>query len=371
MQPETTTSSPDPDRPGIAARLGSTLLWVVLPGLVLLLVAGYIAAATIGHVNPPVVPVSGLSMRPTLQAGDLVFLEGVDPKTLRKGDIIAVNVSPADRSQYNLPAHIVHRIIKVGHDARGLVFTTKGDANSGADVFTTHANDVIGELRFHVTGLGYPFLFFRSRQGEIFLVAAALLALLYFGLGVVEDRRITVEGTAATMQNVLEETNELRVLLDHAHGTGSVAGRTPEERHEFDRLAEDVSASRAAADETARTMRELVGAIGEYGEHLRSHTAVMQNLAATTTELRRAAERLGGAPGLPQQDPAVAGDAPASSAPLPPLDLFDELPVSLSPDLLTRRASLAARTERIDDLLRGLPAARPDAADSQQRPGRA
>ena len=42
------------------------------------------------------------------------------------------------------------------------------------------------------------------------------------------------------------------------------------------------------ADENRETMRQLVGAIGEYGQHLQSHTAVMQGLASTTAELQGA-----------------------------------------------------------------------------------
>lgn len=252
-------------RPALS-RLGGALLWYVLPGAILLLVAAYIGLATVGHVNPPVVPVNGVSMRPTLQAGDLVFLKSVDPKLLRKGDIVAVSVPAADQRKYHLPAHIVHRIVAIGHDAQGLVFTTKGDANSGPDVFTTHASGVIGELRWNIPGLGYPLLFVRSRQGEIFLGVAALLAILYFGLGVLEDRRIVVEGTAVTMQAVLEETQILRETI--ARAEPGIAGSRDE------------------------TMDEIVGAIAEYGEHLRSHTAVMQGLAATTVELRDATSEL-------------------------------------------------------------------------------
>ncbi len=284
-------------------RIMSALLWYALPGAILVLVLAYIAAATIGQVNPPVVPVDGVSMRPTLQAGELVFLKSVDPRTLHKGDIVAVNVPASDRSKYHLPAHIVHRIVSVGHDAQGIVFTTKGDANSGPDVFVTHANDVIGELRFAVPGVGYPLLFFRSRQGEIFLGVAALLALLYFGLGVVEDRRIVGEGTAVTMQAVLEETQILREAIagaDHRHDP--------------------------AAD---KRMEELVGAIAEYGEHLRSHTAVMQGLAATTVELRDAASELRG---------AVAPDA-AAKTPAPTHRLHEQ------------RRRLDERRGRVDELL--------------------
>jgi signal peptidase I len=221
-------------------RVGSLLLWYGLPLLALAGVVAYVGAATVGHVNPPVVPVQGLSMRPTLQGGDLIVLRGVDPATLRKGDIVAVNTSADDRRQYGVPAEVVHRIVRVGHDAGGLFFVTKGDANTGADVFQTRPGDVVGKLRFAIPAAGYPFLFFRSRQGEIFLVVAALVALAYFLLGLVDERR----------------------------------------------------AAPVAFAQSSDTMRELVAAVSEYGVHLRSHTAVMKNLAATTDELRLATARM-------------------------------------------------------------------------------
>lgn len=81
--------------------------------------------------------------------------------------------------------------------------------------------------------------------------------------------------------------------------------------------------------EERETMRELVGAIAEYGEHLRSHTAVMQGLAATTVELQRATAglRLAVAP-----TPAAGPD----------------------PELLAMRGALRMRTLQIDELLAGL-----------------
>jgi signal peptidase I len=217
-------------------RIGSILLWYVTPGLTLVGVVAYLLGATIGRTNPPIVPVQGLSMRPTLQAGDLIVLSGVDPARLRKGDVVAVTVPKEARSQYGLPSQIVHRIVRIGHDDAGLFFITKGDANSGADVFQTRPGDVVGKLRLDVPGAGYPFIFFRSRQGEVFLAVAGLVALLYFVIGLAE---------------------------------------------------------RSAAPRTDEQMQELIAAVAEYGQHLRSHTAVMQNLAATTVELKLAAVGLG------------------------------------------------------------------------------
>lgn len=341
-------------RRGRLHRAGSALLWYVLPGLATLAVAAYILGATIGHANPPVVPVDGVSMRPTLHAGDLVFLKGVNPKTLRKGDIIAVNVPERYRKQYSLPAHVVHRIFAVEHTRAGLVFKTKGDANSGVDVFQTPSNDVIGEMAFHITGAGYPILFFRSRQGEIFVGAAAVVALLYFLLGMWEDRRVIVEGTAVTMQSVLAETQELREAIATARTVvpaGAPAG--PEERPGDGResaLVDEVRLARESGEETSATMRELVGAIGEYGEHLRSHTAVMKNLAATTGELQRATSELRFGVEDEPSHRSRRRSAPPRPAPRSTWRPLLDLPVLADPSL-ARVAPVAERRQRVDTLI--------------------
>lgn len=273
------------ERSGRFRRVGSVLLWYGVPALALAAVVAYILGATVGHANPPVVPVDGVSMRPTLQAGDLIVLTGVDPRTLRKGDIVAVNVPKNARDQYGLPGQVVHRIVRIGHDAAGgLFFVTKGDANSGADVFQTRPGDVVGKLALDIPGAGYPFLFFRSRQGEIFLAVGGLVALMYFALGLFEERRIYVEGTALTMQTVLEETQELKQAIASAERLAA--------RPALDQLADEVRASATRSEESHQTVRELVAAISEYGQHLRSHTEVMQNLAATTAELTLATSQM-------------------------------------------------------------------------------
>jgi signal peptidase len=260
-------------RAPLIGRVGSAVLWYVVPALALAAVVAYVLGATIGHANPPIVPVSGTSMRPTLQGGDLVVLRGVDPRALRKGDIVAVNVPKDARSQYSLPGQIVHRIVRVGHDSGGIFFITKGDANAGADVFQTRPGDVVGKLSLVLPGAGYPVLFFRSRQGEILLGVAVLVAVLYFVLGLFDERRAYLEESTVTIQKVLEETHELKRVVANAVAPP------------VDYLARDVRTS-------TETVRELVGAVSEYGEHLRSHTAVMKSLAETTAELQRATTQM-------------------------------------------------------------------------------
>ena len=351
----TTTLTPK-ERTGPIVRAWRLVLWTVLPALAILMVLGYIGDAVVNHVYPPVVPVSGVSMRPTLQAGDLVFLKGVSPATLRVGDVIAVNVPSVDQKQYGLPSRIVHRIEHIKHDQLGLLFITKGDANAGADVFTTRSNNVIGELRFKITGLGYPFLFFRSRQGLIFLGATALLFALYFIMGMFEDRRVAIEGSAMTMEMLFEETHELR---DALHMTSdltaahSVTRTDAEVQRGMAELKQEVRQAREGGERTGDAMHELAGAISEYGEHLRSHTAVMQNLAATTLELQHATSELreavttrtlGSPPSLPPEVASSILEGYHTTVP-------SRTRAGLPPDLARQRATLAVRAEKVDGLL--------------------
>jgi signal peptidase I len=348
------------DQPGRLSRFFSHLLWWVVPGLVLVMVLGYIGDAVISHAFPPVVPVTGVSMRPTLQAGDLVFLNGVNPKTLHKGDIVAVNVPKADQTQYGLPSHVVHRIVEIQHGSQGLIFVTKGDANSGRDVFSTPARDVIGKMEGHLPGLGYPFLFIRSRQGEIFLVAAALLAMLYFALGLFEDRRIVVEGSAITMQMLLQETHDLREAIALTEPLRETQLKTPRaieigpddfEVVDFRRKSEQ---SRGTNDDA---IDRITHAISEYGTHLLSHTAVMQNLAATTGELQLATTELRAAvvvERLPHVDTNIAVTTHLTGSENGPVN-FEPLR-RLGPSLARQRMALTARSNAVDDILRRIDA---------------
>lgn len=45
-------------------------------------------------------------------------------------------------------------------------------------------------------------------------------------------------------------------------------------------------------DEVKETLRELVGAVGEYGEHLRTHTAILQSMSKASQDLAAVAAEL-------------------------------------------------------------------------------
>lgn len=347
-------------RPGAPTRIGSGLFWYGVPALAVAAVLGYIGLALAWHANPPLVPVVGTSMRPALHAGDVVFLKGVDPRTLKVGDVIGFRVPKATQQKYNLPSTYVHRIVHREKGDRGFEFRTQGDAVQGPDPFWVPESDVVGKMVARGPALGYPILFFRSKQGRLFALATLAILLVYFLLGVFDRRRELADMNVLSLAALVGEARELKESMQstvtNARGPPEVAqpvadqaesepepeplvvdaepeepdlSSIPPERRalhlaeyqlapayrtepdwaptqelstalvpyvppqaippiDFARLEEEIHRAVSSSEDVKGTMRELVGAIGEYGEHLRSHTDVMKNIAASTGELQAA-----------------------------------------------------------------------------------
>ncbi len=81
----------------------------------------------------PMAAITSGSMWPELKKGDLVFIEGVDPKTIKVDDIIVY------ANEKN--AFTIHRVVELKEDS----LITKGDANNIADKPIVY-EDIIGRL---------------------------------------------------------------------------------------------------------------------------------------------------------------------------------------------------------------------------------
>ncbi len=287
------TSRPSDPRRRRARHILSVFSWSVIPALALTVIAAYFGLAVERHVYPPVVPVEGRSMIPLLHFGDLVMLKRADVGHLRKGDIIAFRTTSDVQQKWNVPGSYVHRIVTVEKGAYGQQFQTKGDNVPGKDPFWTVEQNVIGIYAGKISGAGYPILFFRSRQGKILLGGVLLIMFLYWLLGVFERRRAADAVNVNNLATIVEEARRITQRMEEV----ALAPRAPPEPtppaklHSAGSNLETPTAEppgAGVADENRETMRQLVGAIGEYGQHLQSHTAVMQGLASTTAELQGA-----------------------------------------------------------------------------------
>lgn len=121
-------------------------------------IAIWVGARLVLRVQHPFLYVVSESMRPTLEVGDLIVVEGVGElaiRTGRDGDVIAF-YQPGHHGD---PDHIIiHRA--VGRTIIGGVwhFTTKGDNNPFPDPWKVSPEDIVGRYVLRIPYLGYLFI---------------------------------------------------------------------------------------------------------------------------------------------------------------------------------------------------------------------
>lgn len=88
------------------------------------------------------------SMEPALQTGGVAFVDRVEPKDIKVGDIMTFT-RPKSTQQ------VTHRVTGVIPTDTGYRFTTKGDANDIPDDWIVREEQVVGKVRFalpHMAG---------------------------------------------------------------------------------------------------------------------------------------------------------------------------------------------------------------------------
>ena len=117
--------------------------------------------------------VSGSSMLPALESGDLVV--AFDQETYSVGDVIVYRVPSADPGG---GTQIVHRVI--GH-ARGDGYVVRGDNREGPDYWRPSDEEVVGKLRLRIPAVGTALIYMRTTAG-VALVAALTTIVVALGL---------------------------------------------------------------------------------------------------------------------------------------------------------------------------------------------
>jgi signal peptidase len=131
------------------------------------------------------------SMTPTYPVGSLVVVRPVEPEQVTIDDVITFQSEP------NSTAVTSHRVIGIDTDADSgaRTFTTKGDANRGADSDPVPAAAVRGRVWFHVPMLG------RLRDALGDPVVLGVLGALMAATALVDPvRRAMAGGKAAATQ---------------------------------------------------------------------------------------------------------------------------------------------------------------------------
>lgn len=210
----------------------------------------------------PFIPVADASMEPALESGSLLMISTKNPQEIKAGDIIVCNVPSTFRDYYNYPPAIARRVISVD-TYPSLSFQTAGD-NTGADPFTVQPQEVRGTTASQIPYLGLPLLLFRSTQGLVatVIVLALLTIFLYRG-------EIMRAGSALHR--------------------GMFAPVIDEERRTSRILTQKIETTERRMGTTEQALEKFASAIGDYAQHLASHTSAIQGLADASQELKTSA----------------------------------------------------------------------------------
>lgn len=113
------------------------------------------------------------SMTPALPVGSVVVDRPEPVGSLRVGDIVTYTTTGGSGD----PVLITHRIVAVQHGSGSPVFTTKGDANDVADRQPVRAEQIRGEVWYHVPYVGTVRDILLSKGTVLIAVAGVLFAL--------------------------------------------------------------------------------------------------------------------------------------------------------------------------------------------------
>lgn len=95
------------------------------------------------------------SMKPMINAGDMVLVKRIDGNTVKKGDVIQFK-------QDNI--YIFHRIIDIKVEKNIKKYITKGDNNSVQDSELVNPKDIKGTVIYVIPKVGWPTLFFKDTK---------------------------------------------------------------------------------------------------------------------------------------------------------------------------------------------------------------
>ena len=145
------------------------LLTIVLVSVVLLLI--FTALDPVKSFR--VLRVMSGSMEPAIHVGSVVFVQKVNPETLRKGDVITF--ASADDPTIS----ITHRLAEIENSGGNTVFKTKGDANSIEDSTEISSSQIKGKVLFSLPFLGYLSVWIKQPLGfGLLVILPAILIII-------------------------------------------------------------------------------------------------------------------------------------------------------------------------------------------------
>ncbi|QKY18066.1 signal peptidase I [Halorubrum sp. CBA1229] len=153
-----------PDTRRLLSWLGLLLLIAIVIPFVIYAVPGVVGA------EGSYVVLSG-SMEPTINTGDVVVVDDVDPADIEERDVITYLRSGSDTPT-------THRVVGINEDGGERSFVTQGDANDDPDASPVAASEVRGQVVFTIPYIGYVIQFGSTTTGFVALVVVPFALLL-------------------------------------------------------------------------------------------------------------------------------------------------------------------------------------------------
>ena len=275
--PKHQASRPRGSRGSRSASASSRVSASVSPSSVLTAVGGVVFLAALGGVLflqawPPLAVVRSGSMAPAIDVGDVVVMRSLGGRAPQVGDVVQVTVPAKAQRDFSYPPSVTHRIIEIDD---GIV-RTKGDGLADADPFTVSSSSIRTRVILVVPYVGRAAAFATSPLGLLWLGIGAAL----FFLAPLHDlRRQPLVVVPPPLPPAVPPTVAPLPAVDEIV-------------------------------EMRETVRDLVSAVGHYGEHLRSHTAVVEEMSHASRDLAKVAASLEQVVNAPPPAPPPAPPAP-------------------------------------------------------------
>lgn len=164
------------------------------------------------------------SMRPAINAGDIVIDHTIPATAARIGDTITY------RDPQQLDRTITHRVRAIKRRGTTLTFTTMGIANNTTQTWSLPANGSIGRVTLRVPELGRLLAATQNETGLILLVLTPTFSLAIISLQAIwtnTKRRTTTPPHARQSNHRISELRTLVHRAEHPAPTTPVAVHSP------------------------------------------------------------------------------------------------------------------------------------------------
>lgn len=157
-----------------------------------------------------------------IEAGDLIFVHGIEAKDVKVGDVIAF-FDPAG----NGTSIVTHRVIEIVEDKGELKWRTRGDNNNTEDRTLVPFNNLVGIYQGkRLGGAGKVAMFLQTTTGLIVCVGIPLVLLV--GYDILRRKKFDRAKQADT-DALLAELEQLRAMKAAQSNTASQESQAEEE----------------------------------------------------------------------------------------------------------------------------------------------